>query len=102
MHLRLDETQKYAQLIKDTQLHFIQGAIITFGACGPQATQFVDDAANFYSAKCAMDNGVCRKQLVERVQGDCKIFILNINSCIYADQFNVQSDQFKVQINSTL
>ena len=34
----------------------------------PQATQFVEDAADFYSAKCALDNGLCRKQLVERMQ----------------------------------
>ena len=38
------------------------------GPFGPQATQFVEDAADFYSAKCALDNGLCRKQLVERMQ----------------------------------
>ena len=28
----------------------------------------MEDAADFYSAKCALDNGLCRKQLVERMQ----------------------------------
>ena len=50
------------------RLHFITIAITTFGAFGPQATQFIDDAADLYSAKCAADRGLCRKQLVERVQ----------------------------------
>ena len=40
----------------------------TFGVFGPQAAQFVDDAADFYSAKCAVDRGVGRRQLVERLQ----------------------------------
>ena len=39
-----------------------------FGAFGPQATQFVEDTVGFYSAKGGMDNGLCRKQLVERVR----------------------------------
>ena len=43
-------------------------AITTFGTLGPHATQFIDDTADFYSAKCAVDRGLCRKQLVERVQ----------------------------------
>ena len=59
---------KYAHLIRDKQLHFIPVGVTTFGALGPQATQFVDDAADFYSAKCALDRGVCRKQLVKRLQ----------------------------------
>ena len=59
---------KYAHLIAEKQLHFIPVAITTLGALGPQATQFVDDAADFYTAKCAVDRGLCRKQLVERVQ----------------------------------
>ena len=37
-------------------------------ALGPQATQFTDNAADFHSTKCAVDRGLCRKQLVERVQ----------------------------------
>ena len=49
-----------------TELH--PGGITTFGAMGPQTTPFVDDAANFYSAKCAVERGVCRRQLVERLQ----------------------------------
>ena len=57
---------KYAQLIAATQLHFIPVAITTFGT--PQATEFIDDAAAFYSAKCAVDKSLCRKQLVERLQ----------------------------------
>ena len=61
------KTAKYARLIAEKQLHFIPVALTTFGALGPQATQFVDDAADFYSAKCAVDRGLCRKQLVERV-----------------------------------
>ena len=64
----MQKNAKYARLIKETQLHFIPVAITTFGAFGPQATQFVEDAADFYSAKCALDNGLCRKQLVERMQ----------------------------------
>ena len=59
---------KYARLIAEKKLHFIPLAITTFGAFGPQATQFMDDPADFYSAKCAADRGLCRKQLVERVQ----------------------------------
>ena len=59
---------KYAQLIAATQLHFIPVAITTFGTLGPQATEFIDDAAAFYSAKCAVDQSLCRKQLVERLQ----------------------------------
>ena len=59
---------KYAHLIRDKHLNFIPVGITTFGALGPQATQFVDDAANFYSAKCAVERGVCRRQLVERLQ----------------------------------
>ena len=30
--------------------------------------QIIDDAVDFYFAKCAVDRGLCRKQLVERVQ----------------------------------
>ena len=59
---------KYAHLIREKQLNFIPVGVTTFGALGPQATQFVDDAADFYSGKCAMDRGVCRRQLVERLQ----------------------------------
>ena len=59
---------KYAHLIRDKQLNFIPVALTTFGAMGPQATVFVDDAAAFYSAKCALDCGQCRRQLVERIQ----------------------------------
>ena len=59
---------KYAHLIAATQLQFYPVAITTFGALGPHATDFVDDAANFYSAKCAVDRALCRKQLVERLQ----------------------------------
>ena len=62
------KTTKYARLITEKKLHFIPVATTTFGAMGPQATQFIDDAADFYSAKCAVDRGLCRKQLVERVQ----------------------------------
>ena len=39
-----------------------------FGVVGPQATYFVEDAADFYSAKYALDNGLCRRHLVERMQ----------------------------------
>ena len=49
-------------------MHFIPVAISTFGVLGPQATDFIDAAADFYSSKCAVDKGLCRKQLVERVQ----------------------------------
>ena len=59
---------KYAHLIRDKQLNFIPVALTTFGAMGPQATVFVDDAAAFYSAKCALDCGQCRRQLVEQIQ----------------------------------
>ena len=59
---------KYAHLIREKQLNFIPVGVTTFGALGPQATQFVDDAADFYSGKCAVDRGVCRRQLVERLQ----------------------------------
>ena len=58
---------KYARLIAEKQLHFIPVAITTFGALGPQATQFVDEAADFYSAKSAIDRGLCQ-QLLERLQ----------------------------------
>ena len=63
---------KYALLIAATQLHFIPVAITAFGTLGP-ATQFIDDAADFYSAKCAVDRGLCRKQLVERETKQNKI-----------------------------
>ena len=59
---------KYAHLIREKQLNFIPVGVTTFGALGPQATQFVADAADFYSGKCAVDRGVCRRQLVERLQ----------------------------------
>ena len=36
-----------------------------FGVVGPQATYFVEDAADFYSAKYALDNGLCRNQFVQ-------------------------------------
>ena len=68
LNLRLQKNTKYARLIKETQLHFVSVAITTFGGFGPQATQFVEDAADFYSAKCAFDNGLCRKQLGEKMQ----------------------------------
>ena len=51
--------------IREGQLHFIPVAITTFGALGPKATEFVDDTAVVYSAQCAVDRGLCRKQLVE-------------------------------------
>ena len=41
---------------------------MTFGALGPHALKFVDDAADRYSVKCAVDRDVCRTQLVQRVQ----------------------------------
>ena len=59
---------KYAHLIQDKHLNFIPAAFTTFGALGPEATRFVDDAADFYSAKRTVDRGVCRMQLVQRVQ----------------------------------
>ena len=58
---------KYARLNAEKQLHFIPVVITTFGALGPQATQFVDEAADFYSAKSAIDRGLCQ-QLLERLQ----------------------------------
>ena len=63
---------KYALLIAATQPHFIPVPITAFGTLGP-ATQFIDDAADFYSAKCAVDRGLCRKQLVERETTQNKI-----------------------------
>ena len=39
----------------------------TFGVFGPQAAQLFGPA-DFYSAKCAVDRGVGRRQLVERLQ----------------------------------
>ena len=63
---------KYALLIAATQLHFIPVPITAFGTLGP-ATQFIDDAADFYSAKCAVDRGLCRKPLVERETTQNKI-----------------------------
>ena len=59
---------KYAHLIRDKRLNFIPAAFTTFGALGPEATQLIEDAAGFYSAKNAVDRGVCRTQLVQRVQ----------------------------------
>ena len=51
----------YAHLIREKQLNFIPVAITTFGAMGPQATQFEDDAAEFYSSKCAEKSGGVQK-----------------------------------------
>ena len=59
---------KYACLLAEKKLHFIPVAITTSGALGPQVTQFIDDAADFNSANCAADRGLCRNYLVERVQ----------------------------------
>ena len=59
---------KYAHLAREKQLNFIPVGVRTFGASGRHATQFVDDPADFYSAKCAVARDVCRRQLVERLQ----------------------------------
>ena len=59
---------KYAHLIRDKRLNFIPAAFTTFGALGPEATQLIDDAADFCSAKNAVERGACRTQLVQRVQ----------------------------------
>ena len=48
---------KYAHLIRDKRLNFIPAAFTTFGALGPEATQLIDDAADFYSAKDAVERG---------------------------------------------
>ena len=62
------KTKKYSHLIREKHLQFIPAAFTTFGALGPEATGFIDSAADFYSAKLAVDRGVCRMQLLQRVQ----------------------------------
>ena len=59
---------KYAQLIRNKRLNFIPAAFTTFGALGPESTHLINDAADCFLAKNAADRGVCRMQLVQRVQ----------------------------------
>ena len=64
----MQKVAKYGRLIREKRLHFIPVAISTFGALGPQAEQFIDDASDFHSSRCAVDRNLSRKQLLERVQ----------------------------------
>ena len=49
---------KYARLIAEKRLHIIPVAITTYGAFGPQATQFIDDAADFLLSEVRSDRSV--------------------------------------------
>ena len=99
------ERQKVARcahVIREKQLNFIPvGA--TFGALGPQATQFVNDAApagvvDFHSAKCAIsvqNRGVCRKQAA-RVAGRTKVQFKRKKVQFNLKKFNsIQSSSIK-------
>ena len=68
--LRAKERQKlakYAQLLQNANLSFVPFPI-TFGELSPQASDFVDDACAFYSARQAVSFGDCRTQLLQRVE----------------------------------
>ena len=59
---------KYAHLVATHRMTFIPFPMSTFGALSPQAANFVDTAAEFYSAHQHADTGVCRFQLLQRLQ----------------------------------